>query len=188
PTSSRQTPSTNANTTNGNSNNADNDQNTQYRVSAGETLYTIAKRFQVSVSQIVQTNNLKNEQDIKAGQLISIPQDSPDPTVIEPVNEPIVAEVIEKKFTLPANRYGLKQVDEKGIGVWMEGLNSDGGNMLALHKTAPVGTVVKITNPMTQQTTFAKIVGKYNDNNNTRNAVIVISKAAANQLGILDKR
>src|SRR5690606_21873372 len=48
-----------------NTNSTDNGQNTQYRVSAGETLYTIAKRFQVSVNQIVKTNNLKNEQDIK---------------------------------------------------------------------------------------------------------------------------
>lgn len=170
-------------------NNPNNEQNTQYRVSAGETLYNIARRFQVSVNQIVQVNNLKNEQDIKAGQTITIPQESQNPRVVEPVEEPIITEVAEERRNpLPANRYGLKQVNQNGVGVWMEGLNSDGGNMLALHKTAPVGTVVKITNPMTQKTTFAKIVGKYNDNNNTRDAVIVISKATANLLGILDKR
>jgi len=188
-TSSSQLPSVSTSVNSTNANDSDNGRNTQYRVSAGETLYTIAKRFQVSVSQIVQSNNLKNEQDIKAGQLISIPQENSSPRIAEPVHEPIETEIApERKNTLPTNRYGLKQIDEKGVGVWMEGLNSDGGNMLALHKTAPVGTVVKITNPMTQKTTFAKIVGKYNDNNNTRDAVIVISKATANLLGILDKR
>jgi len=167
--------------------NADN--SIQYRVGAGETLYTIAKRFQVSVAQIVQKNKLKNEQDIKAGQTIYIPQGAPIQRVEEQPEEPIEIEVAEEKQrALPSNRYGLRQVDEKGVGVWMDGLNAEGGNMLALHKTAPIGTVVKITNPMTQKTTFAKIVGKYTDNSNTRDAVIVISKATANLLGILDKR
>jgi len=167
------------------------DKSIQYRVGAGETLYTIAKRFQVSVAQIVQKNKLKNEQDIKAGQTIYIPQGAPTQRVEEQPEEPIEIEVEvaeEKQKALPSNRYGLRQVDEKGVGVWMDGLNAEGGNMLALHKTAPIGTVVKITNPMTQKTTFAKIVGKYTDNSNTRDAVIVISKATANLLGILDKR
>lgn len=165
---------------------------TQYKIGAGETLYSIAKRFQTSVPQIVKFNNLKNEQDIKVNQVINIPQGGNRAPVIVPEEEPeepIETEIAEERKTpLPANRYGLTQIDEKGIGVWMEGLNADGGNMLALHKTAPVGTVIKITNPMTHKTTFAKVVGKYNDNSNTRDAVIVISKSTANLLGILDKR
>jgi len=168
---------------------ASSDNSIQYRVGAGETLYTIAKRFQVTVAQIVQKNNLRSEQDIKAGQTILIPQASLIERTVQQPEEPEETEIIEEKQnTLPSNRYGLRQVDEKGVGVWMDGLNAEGGNMLALHKTAPVGTVVKITNPMTQKTTFAKIVGRYTDNSNTRDAVIVISKATANLLGILDKR
>lgn len=168
-----------------------NQNNIQYKVGAGETLYTISKRFQVSIAEIVKENKLKNEQDIKAGQTISIPQGTPDNAIAEVPNEVDETEIIEEPTTslpLPSNRYGLRQVDEKGIGVWMDGLNADEGNMLALHKTAPVGTVVKITNPMTHKTTFAKVVGKYTDNNNTRDAVIVISKSTADLLGILDKR
>lgn len=165
--------------------------NIQYKVGAGETLYTISKRFQVSIAEIVKENKLKNEQDIKAGQTINIPQGTPDNAIAEVPNEVDETEIIEEpaaSLPLPSNRYGLRQVDEKGIGVWMDGLNADEGNMLALHKTAPVGTVVKITNPMTHKTTFAKVVGKYTDNNNTRDAVIVISKSTADLLGILDKR
>ena len=168
-----------------------NDNNaTQYIVGPRETLYTIARRFQVSVAQIVERNNLKNDTDIKSGQTIYIPKGNevvnrtPQPVV--PVETEEVEE--EPERNLPSNRYGLKQVNEKGVGVWLDGLNAEGGNMLALHKTAPVGTVVKITNPMTQKSTFAKIVGKYTDNSNTKDAVIVISKSTANLLGILDKR
>lgn len=162
---------------------------TLYKVGAGETLYTIAKRFQVTVAQIVAKNNLSNGQAIKAGQTIVIPNDNEEPEPVAPQEteaEPII--VPEKSTSLPAERYGLKQVNERGVGVWLEGLNSDSGNMLALHRTAPVGTVVKITNPMNQKITFAKIVGKYTENATTRDAVIVISKATADLLGILDKR
>jgi len=162
----------------------------QYKIGAGETLYTISKRFQVSIAEIVKENKLKNEQDIQVGQTINIPQgESINSAPLEEAVE-TEAEIFEDApaLSLPSNRYGLRQVDEKGIGVWMDGLNADEGNMLALHKTAPVGTVVRITNPMTQKTTFAKVVGKYTDNSNTRDAVIVISKSTADLLGILDKR
>lgn len=157
---------------------------TRYKVGAGETLYTIAKRFQVSVEQLIESNNL-NGKTIQKDQLLKIPQSAPTP---KPVPEVEVAEEEPTSEPLPTNRYGLRQISDRGIGVWMEGLNTEGGKMLALHKTAPIGTVIKITNPMTHRTTFAKVVGKYTDNSMTRDAVIVISKAAANQIGIIDKR
>lgn len=186
--STSQPPASSAPTTNSTS--ANNNDATQYIVGPRETLYTIARRFQVSVAQIVERNNLKNNTDIKSGQTIYIPkgneiaQQAPQP--VENTEDEVLVE--EPSRDLPSNRYGLKQINEKGVGVWLDGLNAEGGNMLALHKTAPVGTVVKITNPMTQKSTFAKIVGKYTDNSNTKDAVIVISKSTANLLGILDKR
>lgn len=156
----------------------------EYKVSANETLYTIAKRFQVSVDYIAEFNDFKGE-SIKAGQIIRIPQGQHPQ---KPTTELVVTEEAEKEFSLPPNQYGLTQINNQGIGVWMEGLNTDDGKMLALHKTAPIGTVIKITNPMTQRTTYAKVVGKYNDSNDTRDAIIVISKATASLIGIIDKR
>ncbi len=156
----------------------------EYKVGAGETLYNVAKRFQISVDYITEYNELKGD-IIKAGQLLKIPQ-GPRPQPI--IDELAFTEETEKEFSIPADRYGLTQVNSKGIGVWMDDLNTEDGKMLALHKTAPVGTIIKITNPMTQRTTYAKVVGKYNDNNDTRDAIIVISKATASLIGVIDKR
>lgn len=158
----------------------------EYKVGAGETLYTISKRFQVAADYIVEFNNLQGN-SLKAGQTLRIPQ---GPRAIQPLADadPVAIEEVDKEFSLPPNRYGLTQVNSKGIGVWIDGLNTEDGNMLALHKTAPVGTIIKITNPMTQRTTYAKVVGKYNDSNDTRDAIIVISKATASLIGIIDKR
>ncbi|HEY0899639.1 MAG TPA: peptidoglycan-binding protein, partial [Sphingobacteriaceae bacterium] len=64
----------------------------------------------------------------------------------------------------------------------------DDNKMLALHRTAPIGTIIKITNPMSNKTTFAKVVGKYIDNEATKDVIIVVNKATADLIGALDKR
>lgn len=162
----------------------------QYKVGKGETLYSVSKRFNVSEERLMEYNKLSGK-SLQADQVLLIPKD-PKPETRQPV-APDTSAVEEMPEEAPEpyiaqNRYGLRQMNERGIGVWLEGLNADGGKMLALHKTAPVGTVIKITNPMTGRSTFAKIVGKYTDSNLTRDAIVVISKAAASQIGILDKR
>lgn len=164
-----------------------------YKVGNNETLNTISKRFGISVASIKRANGLTDE-TLSEGLLLKVPNEElPPPMAGEPAAA--LADVIadesaanEKAFELPTNKYGIREMTEKGIGVWLEDLNQAGGNMLALHKTAPVGTVVKITNPMTNRTTFAKVVGKFADTAETSNAIIVISKSAATLIGALDRR
>jgi rare lipoprotein A (peptidoglycan hydrolase) len=62
------------------------------------------------------------------------------------------------------------------------------GESLALHKTAPIGTILKITNPMNKSVTFAKVVGKFSDNQDTHDAIVVLSKSVATTIGLLDRR
>lgn len=47
--------------------------NTQYTVKAGDTLYAIAKKYNLSVQQIVTANNIKNANLIFPGQVLTIP-------------------------------------------------------------------------------------------------------------------
>ncbi|MDT3402518.1 hypothetical protein [Mucilaginibacter terrae] len=91
---------------------------------------------------------------------------------------------------LPANRYGITERNEKGVATYIDGadLGLDPNKKLVLHRTAPLGTVLKITNPMTNRTTFAKVVGKFTDNEMTKDVIIVLTKSAADALGALDKR
>jgi len=89
---------------------------------------------------------------------------------------------------VPANRYGLLEKNEKGLAVWMDSDNLDPSKKWVLHKTAPIGTVIKITNPMTNRTTFAKVVGRFTDNENTKDALMVMTKSVAESIGAMDKR
>lgn len=180
-----------------------------YTVERGETLFSISRKFNVSVDELVSANSLSSR-NLSVGQSLIIPQSVPatsnsggsrvisnaelntvaespavaDQEVEETIEE---AEPVSEKEAVP-NRYGLRQVSNKGVGVWMDDLNGDGGKMLALHNDAPIGTVIKITNPMTNRTTYAKVVGKFNETAQNRDAIIVISKSVASLIGVIDRR
>lgn len=174
---------------------------TDYKVSKGETLYTVSRRFNVPVESIKLANGLSGD-GIQEGQLLQVPkkaiqQVTPPVEVIETIEPAIAASTVMDTtldsggnidFEMPKNRYGIREMNEKGLGVWIDDLNQDGATMLALHKTVPVGTIVKVTNPMTNLSTFVKVVGKFIDTADTQGAVIIISRSVASIIGILDRR
>src|SRR5690606_31017902 len=166
---------------------------TEYKVGQKETLYAISKRFNTTVESIKKMNNL-NSDSVQEGQVLKIP----DSDYIAPKPEiPVTPIIIDTSTTaeqnavdlgFESNRYGIREKKEKGIGIWMENLETDGKSNLALHKTAPVGTILKITNPMTRNVTYAKVVGKFKETQETQDAIVVLSKSAASYIGALDRR
>ena len=178
---------------------ADNTPPTQYKVSAGETLYAIAKRFNTTVDNIMALNGLKSN-TISPGQILNVTANAPAPVVVNKPSESIVAKRDSTIVATPqdssniaayhmnANKYGLFEKDEKGVATWMDDEGLDANKKLVLHRTAPIGTVIKITNIMTNRTTFAKVVGRFTDNEQTRDVIIVMTKNVAEALGALDKR
>lgn len=165
---------------------------TEYKVGKSETLYAISKRFGISVDDIKKINGLKTE-SLREGQLIKIPNHSlPEPKIETPVVQEIPQEIrehqpIDESLFKP-NKYGIRENKERGIGVWMDSLKGDGQTSLALHKSAPIGTILKITNPMNRSVTFAKVVGKFGDNEDTQDAIVVLSKSVATSIGVLDRK
>lgn len=185
----------------------------EYKVRRKETLYSIAGQFHVSMDELKQLNNLQGY-SIKTGQILKIKQKS---TTSTPTGQIVSTQVPQANPTTPpqaykspyptlaeldsienvdtetriknaASRYGLREQVERGVAVRLDDDSVDGTKMLALHRTAAVGTVVKITNPMTGQSTFAKVVGKFTENQSTKDVIIVVSKATASLIGALDKR
>lgn len=167
---------------------------TDYIVSKGETLFNVSRRFGVPVESIKLANGLAND-SIREGQKLQIPKKPIAPLPEETVEPVVTASSVidtlspaDTGFEPPKNRYGIREVTQKGTGVWIEDLNQDGASMLALHNTAPVGTVIKVTNPMTNLSTFVKVVGKFVENADTQGSLIVLSKSVASIIGILDRR
>lgn len=165
----------------------------QYRVSAGETLFSIAKRFSSTVEDITTINGLTST-NLTPGQILKVRSGLPEPAPVRPVavrDATTVAlstdsGIVDKR--LGANKFGLYEKNEKGVATWIDDPSLDSNKKLALHRTAPINTVVKITNPMTNRTTYAKVVGRINDNEETKDAIIVMTKNVAESIGALDKR
>ncbi len=185
--------------------NNNNSEYTQYKVSAGETLYAISRRFQVKVDDIISYNNLKSS-NLSAGQILRIKHEEaqpvPAPVITTPVETTTAARdnTMRKDSTrivttsdssnrrLPNNRYGLTEKNEKGAAVWLDDPNLDPKKKYVLHRTAPIGTIIRITNPNTNKTTFAKVVGSFTENETNKDAIVVMTKDVAQSLGAIDKR
>jgi peptidoglycan endopeptidase LytF len=166
-----------------------NDGSIEHVVAASETIYSIAKKYNSTTYQIKTANNLTSN-DLTVGQKLIIKNAKPTTTTAteEEGTEEGSSTMKNPALKLPASRYGLSQIEEKGIAVWIADQDLDPTKMLILHRTVPVGTIIKITNPMTNRSTFAKVVGKFTENETTKDVIIVITKAVADAVGALDKR
>jgi LysM repeat protein len=174
-----------------------------YKVGPKEYLFVIARKFNTTVQNIKTLNNLRSD-NLAIGQIIKVPIQN---TVTEQIEVPIANTAIttdietnntnssldsienaSDRLKLPATRYGLREVSERGLAVVINDDNLDESKMMALHLLAPIGTVIKITNPMTGKSTFTKVVGKFTQNESTKDALILVNKATADLIGALDKR
>ncbi len=195
----------------------DNTPPTQYKVGAGETLYSIAKRFGTTVDQVTKFNKLTST-NLQPGQILLIPNTPSVNTQTVAQVQQVVQTVTQQQAATGAdtqrvvakqdsnlktatflkdsaerhisnpNKFGIYEKDEKGAATWIDDPSLDPNKKLVLHRTAPIGTVIKITNPMTNRTTFAKVVGRFTDNESTKDVIIVMTKNVADALGALDKR
>jgi len=163
----------------------------EHTVAGNETMYSIATRYKMTMDQLKAKNNLTNN-SLSVGQKLLIKGQYPvKPAFVPPTSTQEIDTTNSLKdpsLRYPPSRYGLNQVDEKGTATWIVDPDLDPTKMLVLHRSAPIGTVMKITNPMSNRTTFAKVVGKFTENESTKDIIIVMTKAVADALGALDKR
>ena len=175
---------------------------TVHTVAAGETLFSISRKYGVSVDQIKEWNGLTG-QDLKIGQKLFVSQpmyqmnttqQPANPTVqpnpVEPAPEkpqPVVSEKIPVTVT-PAETLGsTKEIKESGLAELIEGTESN-RKYLALHRTAPVGTILKVRNEMNNREVFVRVIGKLPDTALNDKLIIKISKSAYDRLGAIDPR
>ncbi|WP_443946701.1 LysM peptidoglycan-binding domain-containing protein [Pedobacter sp. AW1-32] len=164
-----------------------------HTVATGENIFSIAKKYSLTAYQIRLANKLNNN-TLTVGQKLAIPKPPQARSVNEVSKEdqednPDSTDTLkDPKLRRDPSVYGLSQMEEKGTAVWIADKELDSSKMLVLHRTAPVGRIIKITNPMTNRSTFAKVVGKFTENESTKDVIIVVTKAVADSLGALDKR
>lgn len=82
----------------------------------------------------------------------------------------------------------LVQVTENGVASYIMDGELNQNKYYGLHRSAPPGTIMKVTNRMNNQYVFVKIVGLLPDTGDNDNQIIKISQAAAKRIGVLDQK
>ena len=78
------------------------------------------------------------------------------------------------------------QVSESGVCSWITDADVNQNKYYGLHRSAPIGTIMKVTNKMNDKYVFVKIVGVLPDTGENEKSIVKISQAAVNKIGALD--
>jgi LysM repeat protein len=188
-----------------------------HTVATGETVFSIVRLYGITQQQLKDWNNLEGT-ELKIGQTLFVAQPEkavvtkkPDsvktPVVVKsspvqpvvttptPVNEtkkdpePAKTSPTEPTQTIKISesyKNGSETI-EAGLAELIEGTEGN-RKYLALHRTAPIGTILKIRNEMNNREVFVRVMGKLPDTALTDKLIIRISKSAYDRLGAIDQR
>jgi len=187
---------------------------TVHTVAAKETMFSITRQYGITVEQLREWNSLQTD-ELKIGQTLFVSQPAnskQNPTqtitqiqtqtnpvtqqqtpviekIVVPITVPVVTPPVEKTTTIKISESvsGTDEIRETGLAELIEG--TDGNRKyLALHRTAPSGTILKIKNEMNNREVFVRVMGKLPETAPNDKLVIKISKSAYDKLGAIDSR
>ncbi|OEK03645.1 hypothetical protein BFP97_19920 [Roseivirga sp. 4D4] len=182
--------------------------NKTHKVAAGETLFAIAKQYDVSITDLKAWNNLssnslslgqellvKVESEVETTPVeqtssVTVPsqvetQTDPDPVAVIAIDT-IKTETVQAPE--PENYGGTKLVpyEVEGLAEVIEEAEPT-TKFFALHRTAKVGTVIKVKNLMNDLTVYVRVVGAM-PNVTDEKVIIKLNQKAYDHLKAIDKR
>lgn len=169
-----------------------------HTVGKGETLYQIAKKYGTTVTEIREINNIKGT-SLSYRQRLKIPKKGviiENPDLIDPTEEEaknvkveVTKGTADTKVSTRDNKYlQSTEFSETGIAGWINDKSINPKKSIALHKTAPIGTIIRVTNLMNNKSVYVKVIGTLPETGDNENIIIVVSKAAVNMLGAVDQK
>lgn len=161
---------------------------TSNELSIGQTLKISVAAAQVNKEVTPVVN--KTEEVVKKEVIAPVEEKAKEaaPKAVAKVDTAKTAEEIVKKD--PADAYDAKPFEEVIEEGQAELIIEDESStkFLALHKTAEVGTVIKVKNRMNNLTVYVRVVGEIPNTTDNENIIIKINKRAYDQLKALDTR
>jgi len=192
-----------------------NENNKTHIVKPKETMYSLSKQYDVSIEDILEWNGMTST-DIGIGQELIVGKEAIEtsskditirvttvkksPNAIDSLKEDSSAKQKAKidssafqheeknRMESPVKENTeFEEIIESGTAALIEG--SEGNRKyLALHRTAKVGTILRVKNEMNDQEVFVRVLGKLPDTGINKNVVIRISKSAYDRLGAIDPK
>jgi len=182
-----------------------------HTVKPKETIYGIAKKYSISTVEIKRWNKLKND-NLKIGQKLivglskskknleekKVNQDAkkdlsttPERVVKKEESEIVkpLSPIVKKDDLSPVvKRIEKKEIIEQGLVTWIDDEMINPNKYYALHRSAPTGTIIKITNGINGKSVYVKVIGKLSARDESQKIIVKISKSAADKLEVLDER
>ncbi len=182
-------------------------------VEGGQGLYAVATKYKVTMADLRKWNNLTTDQlaegqvlivdareydrakkagDLPAkGEVVKVEDtnmgnNTGGSVVIQkPVEEPVSGDVKTSSETSKTSS-GYRKTVETGLAELID-VEDKSGKYLALHRSAPVGTLVNVKNSSNGQSIWVKVIGKLPDIGSDR-VIIKLSPRAFEKLNPSDKR
>ncbi|MEC7752629.1 MAG: LysM peptidoglycan-binding domain-containing protein [Bacteroidota bacterium] len=189
-----------------------------HTVKAGETLFAIARKYEVQVSDIKNWNKLpSNAIDlgqkliIKKDVLVPVEKDIPmvettSQAETKRINTPDSVKTSEVPFnstaSLPTTKVQPKEEQPEEVNYpgtpfqqfQKEGLaevideSEPSNKFFALHRTARKGTVIKVKNLMNDLTVYVRVIGTIPETSENEDIIIKLNQRAYDHLKAVDKR
>ncbi len=172
---------------------------TSHTVKSGESLFSLSKLYGTSIEDLIQWNALTSN-NLKVGQSIKVAKGAS--AAVEPVVKEVVrrqqaaapAQSVEssatpkqevtapkEEVTAPNTSGGFTNTKETGLAELIPGTEAN-KKYLVLHRTAPVGSVIRVKNEENNLTIFARVVGVLPETGDNSKVLIKLSQAAFEQL------
>jgi LysM repeat protein len=160
-----------------------------HTVQSGETLFSIASQYSARVEDLITWNALTSN-NLQQGQVLKVGRGAMQESTVPVIGTPRVVSSAEEMMVEPADAStsgGFKNIKETGQAELIEGT---GGHKkyLVLHRTAPVGTIMRVKNEENDVTIFARVVGTLPETGDNAKLVIKLSQAAFDQLKAVNGR
>ncbi len=171
-----------------------------------ETLYRVAKTYlDIPVDTIKARNRLTSDA-LPFGRVLNVGwislggvrlSDAPAdtlkkaPIIIPEALRLALLESERLKAEYAADVPQKKEINEKGIAFWDnqdKRAMRENKQLFVLHRTAPIGSTIRISNPMFHRTLFVKVIGRIPNAGYTPDVTVVVSPFCAKTLGAIDAR
>ena len=193
----------------------------RHTVAKGETVFGIARRYNLSPSELMLLNHLPAGGAMRVGQELLLrpavgsptppvaaglptataPAPAPEPAAAPKINPAREAQIATVTPPTPTEKREEEAAETKAptraselvgrktdLGIAAPILNSSTDKYLALHKTAPIGTIMQVKNQMNGQSVYVRVIGVLPDTGENDNILVRLSPRAVQKLGTSDSK